>query len=83
MSGFRVVVRLPRSPLDGEWLRGPLSPAHVRKHGYSFTSRPEEAWVFPTWRQARNKARILDAHMGWGDACFTQPATLPDGGAAE
>ncbi len=49
-------------------LKGPFPPNYVRRHGYGFTANPAEAWPFPNEAQAKNKARIVNAHMGWTKA---------------
>lgn len=47
------------------YLKGPLDPWRVKQCGYSFTLLKQEAWTFPSERAAANKARIVNAHIGW------------------
>ena len=46
-------------------LRGPFTPKQVRRYGYRFTANPAEAWPFPDEAQAKNKACIVNKHIGW------------------
>jgi hypothetical protein len=72
-EAFRLIIRKPGSPCDCQFLAGPLTAKQVKRDGYAFTRDPSKAWTFATWRKARNKAVILNDHMGWGDGAFTQP----------
>ena len=51
--------------VDRPYLKGPVPPKEVLKKGYSVTAKQSEAWRFPTSKQAKNKARIINKHMGW------------------
>lgn len=37
----------------------------IRKNGYYLTGDKVLAWTFPSERAAANKARIVNAHIGW------------------
>ncbi len=56
-----------------KYLQGPRPPKLVKKLGYRFTFERSEAWPFDTEKAAANKARIVNAHMGWGDRCKAEP----------
>lgn len=58
-------------------LQGPRPPKDVRKLGYRFTSKVNEAWPFPSEAQARNKARIVNEHIGWTAAGESHMAVKP------
>lgn len=47
------------------YLKGPCDPWYVRRFGYEFTEQHDKAWTFPSERAAANKARIVNAHIGW------------------
>lgn len=52
-----------------QYLQGPRPPKLVQKSGYGFTLEQSKAWPFDTEKAAANKARIVNAHMGWGNRC--------------
>jgi len=47
------------------YLKGPSSPEAVKRNGYGFTEGVDKAWPFPNQVQALQKARIVNAHMGF------------------
>lgn len=61
------LVGYPRNSLAGKYLEGPRDAKTVKRHGYGFTTDPEKAWPFPSEKQAKAKALIVDRHMGWGE----------------
>lgn len=74
---FRVVVKTHESNLlEGEFLKGPRTPAEVKKLGYGFTKDASQAWKFATEAQAAQKARVVARHMGWKDTA-TQAEVAP------
>lgn len=76
-SKFRVVVKTHESNLlEGQFLKGPRTPAEVKKLGYAFTKEESEAWTFPTEAQAAQKARVVARHIGWKDTA-TQAEVAP------
>lgn len=62
---YLVICTKPTALVAVRYLEGPMQPEHVRKHGYSFTCDASKAWPFPSEAQARNKARIVNVHIGW------------------
>jgi hypothetical protein len=73
-SAFVVVVGYPRNSMAGKYLEGPRDPKTVKRLGYGFTLDIAMAWPFPTERQAKAKALIVDRHMGWGGGVLiTEP----------
>jgi hypothetical protein len=56
------------------YLQGPRTPRCVQRMGYGFTLEQSKAWPFATEKAAANKARIVNAHMGWGDRCKVTPS---------
>jgi len=64
----------PRKPTQ-EWvvycidgrgiLAGGRSAKDVKRFGYAFTHCADLYWKFPTEKQAANKARIVNKHIGW------------------
>lgn len=52
--------------IDGRGvLKGPRTAQDVRQYGYFFTVDPVYYWKFPNEKQAANKARIVNKHIGW------------------
>lgn len=59
--------------LRGKYLKGPRSPAQVKRDGYSFTAVVAEAWPFTSHAKALQKARIVARHIGWSDNLLVKP----------
>jgi hypothetical protein len=59
------------------YLEGPCDPWYVRNYGYKFTADKSKAWPFPSEKAAVNKARIVNAHIGWTKIGENHMATIP------
>jgi len=46
------------------YLKSPRSSKDVKKFGYGFTHKLDEAWPFPSRKQALAKSRVVNHHMG-------------------
>lgn len=65
MSTFLLKFHFTRGA-SPKFLKGPPVPKEVRRFGYYFTEKEDEAWPFPSRKQAENKERIIYIHMGKG-----------------
>jgi hypothetical protein len=73
---FILLVANKHSPIAGQYLKGPRTPAQVKRYGYGFTNNKALAWNFPSQKQAESKARIVARHWQWGKGeLMTRPAT--------
>lgn len=59
------LLQITEGPLRGHYLKGPRSPAEVRRRGYAFTNISKEAWPFATPGEASRKLHAVTRHMGW------------------
>lgn len=59
------VLQITEGPLQSLYLRGPRSPADVRRVGYGFTKDIAEAWPFDTPGKASRKRHAVARHMSW------------------
>lgn len=59
------VLQIVEGSLPGQFLKGPRSPADVRKLGYAFTGNAAEAWPFATQGEASRKRHAVAKHMSW------------------
>lgn len=59
------VLQITEGPTRGHYLKGPRTPAKVRRLGYAFTNSIEEAWPFDTPGKASRKRHAVVKHMGW------------------
>ena len=59
------VLQITEGSLLGCYLKGPRSPADVRKLGYAFTVKIAEAWPFATEGEASRKRHAVAKHMSW------------------
>lgn len=59
------VLQITEGPLMVSYLKGPRSPADVRKLGYAFTGNAAEAWPFATQGEASRKRHAVAKHMSW------------------
>ncbi len=59
------VLQITEGPLQGCFLRGPRTPAKVRRLGYAFTNTISEAWPFATPGEASRKRHAVVKHMSW------------------
>jgi hypothetical protein len=59
------VLQITDGYLCDYYLKGPRSPADVRKYGYSFTNNIAEAWMFATSGEASRKRHAVARHMSW------------------
>jgi hypothetical protein len=66
VSKFRIAAEINGQT---QYLHGPRTPRCVQRMGYGFTFEQPHSWPFDTEKAAANKARIVNAHMGWGDRC--------------
>lgn len=57
----------PSPGRGGKFLQGPRTPERVKRDGYGFTLDAAAAWRFASRAKAAAKARIVNAHMGWGE----------------
>lgn len=70
-AGFKIaaqpklVIQAANSPMGGLYLKGPRSPAEVRRRGYGFTKDIAEAWPFDTPGKASRKRHAVARHMSW------------------
>lgn len=62
---YVVTFQKPGCPLTDRFIKGPRTPAYVKKWGYCFTKDKDEAWPFPSEKAAAHKARIIEKHMRW------------------
>jgi len=58
-------LQITTGPLRGHYLKGPRSPAEVRRRGYGFTEALAEAWPFATPGEAGRKRHAVTRHMSW------------------
>lgn len=64
--------------IDGRGvLKNPRTAQDVKKTGYGFTVNPAEYWKFPNKKQAANKARIVNKHIGWTSQGINNMACRP------
>lgn len=59
------VLQITEGPTRGHYLKGPRSPADVRRFGYGFTTNIAEAWPFATPGEASRKRHAVARHMSW------------------
>ena len=75
LNTWVAVIRYSRETKAGQYLAGPKTPKEVKARGYGFTNDPKKAWPFPSEKQAKAKARVVDRHMGWGEGVMdAEPA---------
>lgn len=64
--------------IDGRGvLKGPRTAQDVKRTGYGFTVNPADYWKFPNEKQAANKARIVNNHIGWTKQGINNMACRP------
>lgn len=59
------VLQITEGSLLDCYLKGPRSPADVRKLGYAFTDNVAAAWPFTTEGEASRKRHAVAKHMSW------------------
>lgn len=59
------VLQITEGPTRDYYLKGPRTPAEVRRRGYGFTKDIAEAWPFATQGEASRKRHAVARHMSW------------------